>query len=832
VTLSAGARRVPLAGEVVLALAAGAAAFAGISVVLAATESDLFAFLFGAGCIAAIVAVARVWGMAPAAPVAMATLLAYDWFQFPPTHPHRFPGAADLADLFAYLGVAVLIGELAAHAGRRADVTEVARSELAGEQAALRRVATLVAQRVAPEEIFAAVACELGQLLGVDATHMGRYDTDGTVTGVGSWSRTGDHIPVGTRVVVDGKNVTAIVYRTGRPARLDSYADASGTVLDVLRPQDIRSSVGAPIVVGGQLWGVIIASSKKEEPLPPDTESRMAGFTELVATAISNTEAWAAAQSLAEEQAALRRVATFVALNVAPSELFGAVAREVGVLLGADFAGMIRYEDDTTVTPVAVWAAAGEHPPVPDRFRTEAGDPTTMIAETERPARVDDWTAVPGPIAAFVREELGVRSSVGCPIMLEGRLWGALAIHSKQPAPLAPDTESRITQFTGLVATAIANAEARTEVERLADEQAALRRVATLVAEGASPSAVFGAVAAEMEGLLCADGVTVSRYEPDDEVTVVAHIGPNASRVPPGTRVKHAGDNVTTLVRRSERPARMEHYEGTEGAIAELVRTLGVRASVAAPIVVDGRLWGVVIANWRTEESPPPDTEQRMAQFAQVLDAAIANADSRDQLAASRARLVATWDEARRRVVRDLHDGAQQRLIHTIVALKLAQRALRPENGDAASLMDEALEHAERGNVELRELAHGILPAVLTRGGLPAGVDALVSRLDLPVAVDVPAERYPTEVEANAYFFVAEALTNVVKHSHATRAEIRARAVDGALEVEVRDDGVGGADAGGHGLLGMADRVTALGGRLAIDSPPRGGTRLAATLPL
>jgi signal transduction histidine kinase len=823
---------VPLAVEVVLALAAGAAAFAGISVVLVATDSDVFTVLLGAGCIGAIVAVARLWGIAPAAPVAMAGLLAYDWFQFPPTHPHQFPDATNLADLFAYLGVAVLIGEVAAYAGRRADVTEVARSVLADEQAALRRVATLVAQRVAPEEVFGAVACEVGQLLGVDATHMGRYDTDRTVTGVGSWSRTGDHVPVGTRVVVDGENVTAIVYRTGRPARLDSYAGASGTVLDVLRPTSFRSSVGAPIVVNGQLWGVIIASSTEEEPLPPDTESRIAGFTELVATAISNTEAWAAAQSLAEEQAALRRVATFVALNVAPSDLFGAVAREVGVLLGADFSGMIRYEDDTTVTPVAVWAAAGEHPAVPDRFRIEAGDPTMMIAETERPARVDDWTSVPGPIAVFVRDELGVRSSVGCPIMLAGRLWGALAIHSKQPAPLPPDTESRIAQFSDLVATAIANAEARTEVERLADEQAALRRVATLVAEGASPSAVFGAVAGEMEGLLRADGVTVSRYEPEDEVTVLAHHGRDAHKVPPGTRVKHAGYNVMTLVRRSERPARMDQHEGTPGAIAEFVKTLGVRASVAAPIVVGGRLWGVVIANWRTEQSPPPDTERRMAQFAQLLDAAIANADSRDQLAASRARLVATWDEARRRVVRDLHDGAQQRLIHAIVALKLAQRALQRENGAAGSFVEEALEHAERGNVELRELAHGILPAVLTRGGLPAGVDALVSRLDLPVAIDVPAERYPTEVEANAYFVVAEALTNVVKHSHATRAEVAARQDGGLLRVEVRDDGVGGADPDGHGLLGMADRVTALGGRLDIDSPPGGGTRLAATLPV
>jgi signal transduction histidine kinase len=232
------------------------------------------------------------------------------------------------------------------------------------------------------------------------------------------------------------------------------------------------------------------------------------------------------------------------------------------------------------------------------------------------------------------------------------------------------------------------------------------------------------------------------------------------------------------------------------------------------------------------ETAPPPDTEERIAQFTQLLETAIANADSRDQLTASRARLVTEADEARRRVVRDLHDGAQQRLLQTIVTLKLVQRALEPHNEKAEALVAEALAHAQQGNAELRELAHGILPAVLIQGGLRSGVSSIVSRLDLPVQVDVPTERFPAEVEASAYFVVAEALTNVVKHARAQRAEVRAAIDDGVLLVEVRDDGVGGADPTGHGLVGLADRVTAIGGQLVVESVESGGTLLAARLPV
>jgi signal transduction histidine kinase len=363
---------------------------------------------------------------------------------------------------------------------------------------------------------------------------------------------------------------------------------------------------------------------------------------------------------------------------------------------------------------------------------------------------------------------------------------------------------------------------------QLAEEQAALRRVATLIAEGASPTAVFDAVAAEMERLLDADQVAMSRYEPGAEFTVLAHRGMDASRVPPGMRLSHEGESVTAMVRRTERPARMDSCERASGGVAEH----GTRVAVGTPIVVDGRVWGVIQASWNDEASARSDTEQRMAHFAVLLGTAIANADSRDQLTASRVRLLAAADEARRRVVRDLHDGAQQRLVHTIVTLKLARRALREHDVQVESFIDEALDQAEQGNTELRELAHGILPPVLTGGGLRSAVGSVVQRLDLPVDVDVPAGRFPAGIEASAYFIVAEALTNVVKHARARRAEVRVSVQDGTLRVEVRDDGIGGADPAGHGLVGIADRATALGGRLRIESPAGGGTLVVATLPL
>jgi signal transduction histidine kinase len=258
---------------------------------------------------------------------------------------------------------------------------------------------------------------------------------------------------------------------------------------------------------------------------------------------------------------------------------------------------------------------------------------------------------------------------------------------------------------------------------------------------------------------------------------------------------------------------------------------MGVRAVIGSPIVVDGRVWGAVVAATQQDEPLPADSELHLGEFTELAATAISNIQARSDLAASRARIVATADEERRRVVRDLHDGAQQRLVHTVVTLKLADRALENGEEDAPALVTEALQHAEEATGELRELAHGILPSVLTLGGLRAGVTALASRMPVPVEVGVSVDRLPAAVEATAYFVVAEALTNVAKHSHADHAAVTASMDDGTLQVLVRDDGVGGARPDGSGLLGLGDRLAVLDGKLRVESPPEGGTLVTAAIP-
>jgi signal transduction histidine kinase len=259
------------------------------------------------------------------------------------------------------------------------------------------------------------------------------------------------------------------------------------------------------------------------------------------------------------------------------------------------------------------------------------------------------------------------------------------------------------------------------------------------------------------------------------------------------------------------------------------MKRLGVRSAVASPILVDGRIWGAMATGSRRPSPLPPGVESRIGEFAALVATAISNVQTRSELAASRARVLMAADEERRRVVRDLHDGAQQRLVQTILTLKLAERSGRD---DLPALVAEALMHAERATVELRELVHGILPSVLAHGGLRAGVDALASRMSVPVSVGVAVDRLPPAVEATAYFVVAEALTNVAKHSRAGHAEVTARIEQHTLRLEVRDDGVGGAQPQGSGLLGLEDRLAVLHGRLRVETPADGGTVVTAAIPL
>jgi signal transduction histidine kinase len=368
----------------------------------------------------------------------------------------------------------------------------------------------------------------------------------------------------------------------------------------------------------------------------------------------------------------------------------------------------------------------------------------------------------------------------------------------------------------------------------LGAEQAALRRVATLVAQAVPPAEIFETVTREVGLLSGADLARMERYEPDGTVTgVAAWSRAENPQLAVGTRIPLEGVSVAAQVRETGRPVRVDSFARAPGPIAEEARALGIRSSVGCPIVVEGRVWGVIAASSKGEKAFPADTESQIGEFTELVATAIANAESRAELIASRARVVAAADEARRRVVRDLHDGAQQRLVHAVVTLKLARRALDDRDEEAGDLVTEGLQQAEIATSELRELAHGILPGVLTRGGMRAGVESLVSRTPLPVGVDVCAERFPPAIEATAYFVVSEALTNAVKHSSANRADVRARVEDGALRVEVRDDGVGGARLeGSTGLLGLQDRVAAFDGRLRVESPLGAGTRIVATLPL
>jgi signal transduction histidine kinase len=707
-------------------------------------------------------------------------------------------------------------------------------ARLANEQAALRRVATLVARGAPPADVFHAVAEELGRLLDVASSGLVRFEDEHTARVVAGWGRLGEIMPLGARLPIGGRNAISEIARTGKPARVDYDSPAaSGPIADQARRLNTGTSIGGPIAVAGQLWGAVVAAALDGASLPPDAQPRLEQFVELVGTAIANAEARVELARLADEQAALRRVATLVAEEVPVQEIFARVGAEVAGVLGpAIESAILRYEADDTAT---VMAGSSDAVPggivVGERLTLGGGSVTARVFRERRPVRVDDYATAEGEIAAHASKH-AIRSAIGCPILVKGSLWGSMVVAHREAEPFGPDVERRVSQFTELVATAIANAEARAELQRLADEQAALRRVATLVAEAAAPTEVFDAAIVEVAQLLGASLVGLMRAESSSEITILARRGQDPALVQTGMRLPLDGESVTARVLRTGRSARIDLHQEGSGTITEVARRSNALHTVGAPITVEGRIWGVITASWGGRELPLADAEERLAHFAQLLGTAIANADSRDQLTASRARVLTAGDEARRRVVRDLHDGAQQRLVQTMLTLKLAQQTVREDPDEAESLIAEALDSAEQSNAELRELAHGLLPAALTHGGLRAGVASVVSRLDLPVDAEVTSSRLPLEIEASAYFIVAEALTNVVKHAQATRAAVTASVDNGKLSIEVRDDGTGGADPEGHGLLGIGDRVAALGGRLHIDSPRRGGTVLTAELPL
>jgi signal transduction histidine kinase len=374
-----------------------------------------------------------------------------------------------------------------------------------------------------------------------------------------------------------------------------------------------------------------------------------------------------------------------------------------------------------------------------------------------------------------------------------------------------------------------------TRLQALVDEQAALRRVATLVAGDPEPRQVFECVCEEVGRVLGIEGTNLTRFEGDGTQTVLAGWSVHGTPIfPVGGGVPLEGDAAVPKVSRSGQPERVDDYDSVAGELAGMIRAAGIASAVAAPIKVAGRLWGAIVATTGEPNSFPPGTEERIAGFAELAADALANADAREQLAASRARIVEAADAERRRLERNLHDGAQQRLVS--LALDLGQVEANLDAGDtrtARQLLATAREELGLALEELRELARGIHPAILSDRGLGPALEALVARVSLPVQLDAPCDRLPERVEAAAYYVVAEALTNAARHARASSVGVRLRCDDGRLRIEVSDDGIGGADArSGSGLRGLADRVEALGGRLRLDSPAGAGTTLTGEIPL
>ncbi|HWE07705.1 MAG TPA: GAF domain-containing sensor histidine kinase [Solirubrobacteraceae bacterium] len=368
----------------------------------------------------------------------------------------------------------------------------------------------------------------------------------------------------------------------------------------------------------------------------------------------------------------------------------------------------------------------------------------------------------------------------------------------------------------------------------LVEEHAVLRRVATLVAQGAPPAEIFEAVIAEVGELISADGAAVSRYEGDGTLTAIGAWSRVDGYFAVGTRHAVAPGTLARLILDSGRPGRIDSYENVAGSLAHFLRGLGWRSSVGSPIIVGGGLWGVVgVAS--TADRPLPDhTERRLAQFTELVGTAIANAQSREELAASRARLVAAADASRRRIERDLHDGAQQRLVSLALELRKVQAAVPAELGDLQADLSRIVGGLTNVLEDLREIAHGIHPAMLAEGGLGPALKTLARRSAIPVELDLRVpDRLPEAVEVAAYYVVSEALTNAAKHARASVVEVTVATQDRALHLSVRDDGIGGADAArGYGLVGLKDRAEAIGGTMSIESPHDGGTLMHIELPL
>jgi signal transduction histidine kinase len=537
---------------------------------------------------------------------------------------------------------------------------------------------------------------------------------------------------------------------------------------------------------------------------------------------------------LVDDQAALRRVATLVAGGATPAEVFAAIADELALLIGAEASFVAKVderagEDDPWVTIVAAYGRPVTTASVGMSFALERGRLFRTAIDAGKPTRPVGEQLTDGPLSVVVAE-LGLRDAIAAPIIVGSRLWGVTGVASTDA--FLPSAESRIADFIELAATAIVSTEASTEIARLADMQASLRRLAMLIARGESPEVVYYAVTKEVLRYFGEGGTArLMRYEPDGTVTLLASAGATKQPIIVGAAWEsRPPDGVLETVRRTGRPARVDDYRTL--ANGHLLAEAGFISAVGMPIHVSGRLWGLIAVG--TGNGPlPPDLETRMTEFTDLVATSVGDAQSRSELALSRARIIAAADETRRRIERDLHDGIQQ----SLVSLTLRLRSEAMDAADRGEPFDELAASAEQLTAivdQMRELSRGIHPAILSASGLSPALRALGRRSPLSVTIDVRVDgRLPLPVEAGAYYVVSEMLTNAAKHADASAVDIEAEVTDGVLTVRVRDDGIGGADPDrGTGLLGLRDRIEALGGTFDIDSPPARGTTGICRIPV
>jgi signal transduction histidine kinase len=684
------------------------------------------------------------------------------------------------------------------------------------------------------DRLHARVVEVLVALTGATDVHLPLWDEDGQdwllPTPTGTLPAGGGHetaVPL---------SVLRYVQRTKEPLVVaDATADDRFARDPYLVDADCCSLRAVPILSRGALRAVLLLENRL---LRGAFTAERSDAVELIAgqlaVSLDNAQVYTDFRRVADEQAALRRVATLVAQGEPPSTVLAAVAQEAGQLLSADLVLIGRYGDGPSVTAIVGWRHDGRPVPLGKDVRLGGQNVMSAVFSSGGPVRIEAYSQASGAVSRW-SQAAGIGSAVGVPIMVEGRLWGVIMIALEHERPWQADTESRLANFTDLAATAIGNVSAREQLREVADEQAALRRVATLVARGAAPDVIFGAVAQEVAHVLPAvDHAVIGRYTSHQSVEFVGGWKRAGGPDWVGKTTALGGHNVSTAVFETLQPARVDHLDDEASPTTAIARNSGARSSAGAPINVEGRLWGVMIVASAHAAELPAGIERELADFIELLATAIANTQAREEVRASRARIVAAADQARRRIERDVHDGAQQRLVSLGLQLRTAQASVPPELGELRAELDRAIDATTAAMEELQEIARGIHPAVLAQGGLRTALKTLARRAAIPVHLDLGAVgRLPDHIEISAYYVVAETLTNAAKHANASAVTVEVGYVDDILRIAVRDDGIGGADfTRGSGLLGLKDRLEAIGGRILLDSPRDGGTEVTAELPL